>query len=122
MRSTRYQRVIPRDLFNEANLLKCMGKLWIVTERFQSEHAACPRVKIEHDGRAFQIAQDDEDGSLTVENVRVWLHGQPCTLKRPLNSRRAWPLYLYSENGLDEVEVFDEDGNLSAELLAIIER
>ncbi len=116
-----YLRVIPRDLFNEANLLKCMGKLWIETERFQSNFAACPRVQIEHDGEPFEIDQND-DGALSVVNVTLYLHGEPCELWRPCNSRLAWPLRLRSENGLEDVEVFDETGKLSAELLSIIQK
>jgi hypothetical protein len=117
MSNPHYIRVIPRDLFNEANLLKCMGRLWIETERFQ------PRaVEFEHDGEPFLIEQDEDSGSLFVANVQLRIHGQPCTLWRPLNSRRAFPLYLRSENGLEEVEVFEEDGKLSAEMLSIIQR
>jgi len=116
-----YIRVIPRDLFNEANLLKCLGRLWIETERFQSEFAACPAVRIEHDGAAFDIEQG-ENGQLWVTNVRLYLHEQLCELWRPVNSREPWPLYLRSENGLEDIEVFDETGKLSAELLAIIQR
>jgi hypothetical protein len=31
-----YTRVIPRDLFNEANLLKCIGGLYIALEHVES--------------------------------------------------------------------------------------
>ena len=112
-----YIRVIPRDLFNEANLLKCLGRFWIETERFQPEP-----VSIEHDGAPFEFEQSEDDGSLSVANIEVKIGGQPCRLWRPLNSRRQWPLYLDSDNGLSGVEVFDANGKLSAELLAIIER
>ncbi len=35
-----YARVIPRDLFNEANLLKCFGNLYLRLEVF--EPSGCP--------------------------------------------------------------------------------
>lgn len=28
----RYIRVVPRDLFNEGDLLKCYGRLWILLD------------------------------------------------------------------------------------------
>src|SRR5262249_54620035 len=108
-----YMRVIPRDLFNEANLLKCLGHFWIKTEG--SRH-----VRIEHAGGPFVIAQDESDGSLSVGNVHVFIRDQLCTLTRPLNSRAPWPLYLRSETH-DEVPVFMEDGELSPELRALID-
>jgi len=50
-----YTRVIPRDLFNEANLLKCYGQIYIEVERMSLPD---PRayVEIEHDGGAFYIS------------------------------------------------------------------
>ena len=44
-----YNRVIPRDLFNEANLLKCMGQLYLCLEAANLKY-----VYLEHDGDAFQ--------------------------------------------------------------------
>ncbi len=34
-----YKRVIPRDLFNEANLLKCYGALWIALDNARGHTA-----------------------------------------------------------------------------------
>lgn len=116
-----YIRVIPRDCFNEGNFLKCLGKLWIETQAFRSMDEKTGTVLFRYNGKPFAFEQD-ADGALYVTNVRVFLHGQLCTLRRPLNSREAWPLYLSTANGLEDVEVFDKDGNLSAELLSIINR
>lgn len=112
-----YQRVIPRDLFNEANLLKCLGRLWIETERFQPKH-----VKIEHDGEAFDIWQGENEGSISVSNIEITINGKRYSAHRPLNSRQPWPLYLTTEDDDGErIEVFQDDGELSTELLAIIQ-
>ena len=32
-----YRRVIPRDLFNEGNLLKCLGKLYVQAEYYDEK-------------------------------------------------------------------------------------
>jgi len=108
-----YLRVIPRDLFNEANLLKCIGALWIKTEGH-------PRVRIEHDGKPFRIEQSEADGSLTVINIRVRVAGRRCELRRPLNSREPWPLYLQTIHLQTEIPVFTDQGELSAEFAALI--
>lgn len=108
-----YLRVIPRDLFNEANLLKCLGRFWIETERFQPKH-----VTIEHDGEPFDVAQNDDDGTITVRNVEIAINGKRFYAWRPLNSRETWPLYFDSCD--DIVAAFNDDGTLTAEMLAII--
>jgi len=108
-----YIRVIPRDLFNEANLLKCFGRLWIETERFRC-------VRIEHDGDPFQIEQNEDSGSLSIANVQVRIGGRSCQVWRPLNSRDAWPLYLQVGDE-DEIRVFTDEGALSSEMMALIE-
>lgn len=111
-----YYRIIPRDLFNEANLLKCLGHLWIETERFQPG-----KVTMEHDGEAFEVWQNGDDGTTRVANIAITINGKPYDAFRPLNSRRTWPLYLI---GTDDhpIEVFQDDGTLTRELLALIDK
>jgi hypothetical protein len=112
MNEPNYLRVIPRDLFNEGNLLKCMGRLWIETERFRC-------VEIAHDGDAFEIAQDSDDGTLTVLNVELRIHEKLYYLRRPMNSREPWPLCISSKD-MEEFRVFTDDGNLSEAMLGLI--
>jgi hypothetical protein len=107
-----YLRVIPRDLFNEASLLKCLGRFWIETERYQPR-----KVQMEFDGEAFDVCQDD-DGRLWVRNIEIFIHGKPYWHYRPLNSREPWPLYLTTDD--DCIAVFTDDGQLTPELLALI--
>lgn len=113
--TTNYQRVIPRDLFNEASLLKCLGRFWIETERFQPR-----KVTIEHDGDAFDVTQNEDDGTTFVRNIAITINGVNYQAFRPLNSRGNWPLYLRTEDG-EETGVFQENGELTAELLALIQ-
>lgn len=107
-----YLRVIPRDLFNEANLLKCLGRLYIVTEGRTG-------VAIEHDGDAFDVRQYENSGAIYAFNVSLWVRGAEIPLWSPLNSRASWPLRATIQD--DDVAVFDAAGNLSAEMCAFLE-
>lgn len=109
-----YIRIIPRDLFNEGNLLKCYGRLYL-----NLETANAPGVWLEHEfGDAFEIDQDQDDGSITIVNVKLQVRGQYYALRRPLNSREAWPLYLMA--GDTEIAVFDEHGDFTPQMRAFL--
>lgn len=113
-----YLRVIPRDLFNEADLLKCCGRLWICLDNLGDANAVLGDDDGEHDGSPFDIQQDEGSGALTVANLRFLIHGRPWRLTRPLNSREPWP--LYAERDEDCVSVFTGEGELSPEFRALI--
>jgi hypothetical protein len=106
-----YRRVIPRDLFNEASLLKCYGRLFI-----NLETAGLKDVELNHDGEAFDVRQDASSGGLFVANVVLKVAGKPCRLHRPLNSRDQWPLYLTDDDD-EELSVFNEDGSFAEEFV-----
>lgn len=109
-----YRREIPRDLFNEANLLKCYGALYI-----ELESIGLPDVKLVYRGNGpFQIAQDSSSGFLTLANVHLIVRGLTCQLSRPLNSRESYPLYLTTED--DDIEVFTSGGKLTPEMIAFL--
>lgn len=109
-----YTRVLPRDLFNEASLLKCYGRLWLLIEGHPIAQFD------EEDVPAFDIAMDESDGSLTIRNLTLRVSLAPRRLKRPLNSRQPWPLWIESDSGGDDIPVFDGEGNLSPEMRALI--
>jgi hypothetical protein len=104
-----YLRVIPRDLFNEASLLKCLGRLAIVidTVRGQPAHFAVESVE------DFRITQDESDGSIYAGALPFVISGKHYHLSRPLNSREPWPLYC--SRGDDVWQVFDDYGRLTKE-------
>lgn len=115
-----YRRVIPRDLFNEASLLKCYGRLWILLDNL-GPHAH--RAVLDGGGGSpFRIVQSEGDGSLTIGNLPFTIGRRPFRLFRPLNSRAAWPLYAIDDEDEDaeEVEVFTEAGDLTPGFLALI--
>jgi hypothetical protein len=107
-----YPRVIPRDLFNEANLLKCYGRLYINLEKGSFPDAEMVFLD-ESTDESFQVVQDDSSGGLTIANVKLVVRGEPIALMRPLNSREPWPLYAVNPQCNDEVEVFDDEGDFT---------
>lgn len=114
-----YLRVVPRDLFNEADLLKCMGRLFIELDATGGHGAMVTPDHVER----FEIVQDPSSGSICLANVHLAVDGRRCRLERPLNSRGRWPLLLTAMEGNDdfeEVRVFDEEGRLSADMLDVI--
>jgi hypothetical protein len=110
-----YIRVIPRDLFNEANLLKCLGQLYIKIDSVGLSHIA---QFSEESVSEFRIVQDESDGSIFVGNLQFWIRDKFYHLSRPLNSRQPWPLYI--SRGDDTFPVFDDDGTLSIEMIRLL--
>lgn len=113
-----YLRVVPRDLFNESNLLKCYGQMYLLSERHDG-------LSVEGGDNAtpFDVRQSDADGSTYLANVAVYARGKRITLSRPLNSRDAWPLWVEAvddEDLDDPFEAFTDEGKLSPEFLALL--
>lgn len=111
-----YQRVIPRDLFNEANLLKCYGQLYIATE-------GNPRARFtEEFPDSFDVVQRADDGFLLIENLPFRIGIYNYNLVRPLNSRESWPLYAerIGDPDWESIAVFDESGKLTPEMKDLV--
>lgn len=111
-----YNRVLPRDLFNEAKLLKCMGKLTLLIHDGMIDGLA-----FGYEGEDFQILQDATDGSIQIANLDIMLTGANCDdllFWTPLNSRANWPL-MCGVNG-EEAQVFTEAGELQHEFVELI--
>lgn len=111
-----YTRVIPRDLFNESGLLKCLGRIYICLET-----ANLPNVELVHDDEAFDIDQNQSTGGLFVNNIQLVAHGITISLERPLNSRAAWSLYATTRDD-EEISVFTESGDFTEEMLALLSK
>jgi hypothetical protein len=116
-----YARVIPRDLFNEASLLKCLGALELELSARRTD-AELDEEELGSSG--FDIDQDEADGSISVVNLPFLVNGQRFRLYRPLNSREPWPLWVGAggllDPDFDDLEVFQADGKLSMAFLAFI--
>lgn len=116
-----YVRVIPRDLFNEANFLKCLGALYIALETAGAHHASLMFEPFDASAD-FGVTQNG-DGALYSTSIEFIVRGTPYHLTRPLNSRASWPLYCsdLDNDDFEPVAVFDEaTGKLSADFLALI--
>jgi hypothetical protein len=112
-----YTRVIPRDLFNEANLLKCLGRLSLLI----LDNAAPDGMKLNYEpdmelGEGFHVTMDENSGSIQCDSLTLYNKNGRCAVPfRPLNSRDPWPLYISFED--DDLPVFDDEGNLTPDIL-----
>lgn len=97
------RRVLPRDAFNDANLLKCIGQLTLLIEDDAPEVRG---LTYHYDGEPFNILQDESDGSTYVANVQFWVNKKPVRMVRPMNSRASWPLMMWL--GEEDYYVFRE--------------
>lgn len=115
-----YFREIPRDLFNEANLQKCLATASINAE-------TTPGVEVEFlssDGYdSFDIYMNEDDGSLRIRNVVVQVHGEIVDVFRPLNSREAYPLLftIEKDGDYDCLKVFTPEGKFSDDFQNYVE-
>lgn len=113
-----YVRVIPRDLFNEANLLKCYGQLYLELEKLGMEDCIHGR-GFKH-GHPFMVRQDESDGSIFIENIYLVVRDRDRRLYRHLNSRDHYPLYMHMPENDDDIRVFNEDGSLTEEMIEFL--
>lgn len=104
---TTYLRVVPRDFFNEAKLLKCLGRLELLILD-NAKPARDFKITSEFDNEAFNIVQDPNSGSISVSNYRVFVNGEELFLSTSLNSKDNYPLIgIYKEQ---EYYIFNEQG------------
>jgi len=107
-----YRRVIPRDLFNEAKLLNCLGRLYIKSELTRRVSVAN---LFEGSAEPFRIFQDESDGSLECVQIHCLVNGNHTRLFTPCNDRGKWPLWARFND--EDVQVFDDNGELTPEFL-----
>ncbi len=118
--SAKYERVLPRDLFNEAKLLKCLGQLSLLIHEGKVRWP----LHLEHftpagwDG--FVVDQNPASGGLFVRNLRLILGNRRITVESCYNSKDAFPL-VFTDPVRGEGEVFNEDGSLSDEFSAYLD-
>lgn len=106
-----YTRVIPRDFFNEAKLLKCMGLLAL---KILDRQTPVP-IEIEETGEPFEIVLHD-DGSLQVINYPVIINGRVPRFSTVYNSKDSYPFFV-STWDYEEIRVFTETGEFTEEFI-----
>jgi len=75
----------------------------------------------EYDGKGFDIRQDQSDGMLFVENIKIFTKaGHRLAIHTSLNGRSAYPCYAILDD--DETLVFDEMGSPTIEFRELINR
>ncbi len=118
-----YQRVIPRDLFNEAKLLKSMGQLALLIHDgmggkwgLHIEH-----ITDEREEAGFVIEQNENTGGLYVNNLclQVGEGGDEITLESAYNSKLAYPLIVCDQDTV--CNVFNDNGAFSDEFVAYLD-
>jgi hypothetical protein len=118
MKNLEYKRVIPRDLFNEAKLLKCLGQLSLLIH-----DGKCPKsLQLQHNNpeQGFLIGIDESDGGVYCHNLKLFLGEIEIYLVSVLNSKDNYPLLYRDDN--EEGEVFTKQGELSQEFLEMISK
>ena len=108
-----YKRVLPRDLFNESKLLKCIGRLCLL---IHNDNNMPINIRFEHDGDPFKI-QMLKDGSLTITNIEFLVNNISCIFKTTYNNKSNYPLFMEYDNV--EYLVFDENGEFEDEFIEI---
>lgn len=104
-----YKRVMPRDLFNEAKLLKCMGLLIVC---IQDEITPAPMSHNEPDEFVIGLR---EDGTLCVVNLTICVKRKPFRFHTTYNSKSNYPLFV--EHMRAEYRVFNEQGEWDEEFI-----
>jgi hypothetical protein len=107
---TQYNRVIPRDLFNEAKLLKGVGRLVLLIHDGNNPS----NVKFVHDGEPFEIGLMDE-GYLSINNITFTINGKQIEIVSQYNATNNYTLIAYYD--YCEYVVFDEEGNYTTEFI-----
>jgi len=114
MENSSYLRVIPRDFFNEAKLLKCMGQLSLMILDCKTPEGM--KIEIAETGEPFEIQLSD-NGYLFISNYLVTINDAIVSMRTPYNSKAPYPLLCYYD--WEEITVFDDSGNFTKEFAAL---
>lgn len=107
-----YQRVLPRDLFNESKLLQQVGRICLAIVDNE-----LTRLSFEHDDSAFDIRLSDK-GSLYISNIEFLdVEGLPVSFKTTYNSRAKDPLLTHDVETEEDYLVFNDQGGFTSRFL-----
>lgn len=110
-----YERVIPRDLFNESKVLKCWGRIALLIH----DGCAPEGLTVDHDTEYeshFVIDQNPMTGDLYPLNLHLKLNGVKLNAVNPYNSKEAYPIIIEDDEE-GSFEVFNDDGTWTNEFL-----
>lgn len=112
-----HSRVVPRDLFNDSKLLKCLGQLALNILDGKGLGVEVDESLLTN-GTGFDIKLL-EDGHLFVTNLAFSKSGVELLYKTVYNSKGAYPLLCQYED--QEIDVFKDDGSYTEEYVDFIE-
>lgn len=112
MKTQTYTRIIPRDLFNEAKLLKCIGRLCLII----GDKMAPDNLSFEHEGDKFNIELNEGDGGIYITNLIFSISDYPVHFQTSMNAKDAYPLYCTDQDD-NEYCVFEENGEFTTEFI-----
>jgi hypothetical protein len=115
-----YKRVLPRDLFNEAKFLKCLGQLSLILLNYGDRWPELELVHETDEDDGFVIDQDSSSGDLYLVNLHLRNIDRAYNFYSVLNSKEPYPLYVIGGDG-NECSVLNDDGKFSDEFLKEIE-
>lgn len=105
-----YTRVLPRDAFNEANLLKCIGQIsLLINDGFAPKFTAA--LWHYREDNSFQIRLDESSGDIYCTNFILRYEGIERRMVVPMYSRRPYPAKILVNE--DYEWLFNEDGTLN---------
>jgi hypothetical protein len=105
-----YIRVLPRDAFNEANLLKCIGRLTLLIHDNEIDWLKYEQYNDNEEG--FNICQEESSGEIYITNLIFYLKKDNTEIifTSCYNSKDNYPLIAYTTDN-NYYRVFDENGN-----------
>lgn len=118
-----YQRVLPRDLFNEAKLLSDMGHLYLLYHDGLRDLRNCIEIFHQNDHGYFHVDQDQGDGSIEISNITVRQKDTNRSIIRfatGVNSREKHPLQFTSFQYEKDSYVFDDALNFDPDFIELL--
>ena len=103
-----YQRVVPRDLFNESKLLQQLGFLCLAIHDWE-----IGRLEVEDSGEPFDVQLSDE-GELSITNLTFLRGEEVIRFWINYNSRIKNPLLFENPKTGDSDYVFDDQGEFTS--------
>ena len=108
-----FVRVLPRDLFNDSKILKCIGQLCLHIEDCKEPYG----IGYEYNELPFSIHQTF-CGHLFIANIIFKVRNKPLLFKTVYNNKRPYPL-LCEYNNI-EYTVFTDKGEYEKEFIDFI--
>lgn len=108
-----YTRICPRDLFNEAKLLKCIGQISLLI----LDNQAPDNLKMKTDYDSFTVIQDTSYGSIYLEEILITISGHSHIFYCRMNAKDSYPLEVVANETEDFIEVFNDDGTFHSDFI-----